>query len=143
MLKQVTVSSHLQANPSSFFKRSHLPLYTIRQTYREAEITPRVTHLLLLIPLQQSLGSSAPPRCSAAEHSAPTACLGTCRRHSNTSPMPCFVLHIHFPWQELTQVGITYSQPRRNPALSNVLVHSQSVLPTTSKFATALQLCFT
>lgn len=37
MLKQVTVSSHLQANPSSFFKRSHLPLYTIRQTCREAD----------------------------------------------------------------------------------------------------------
>lgn len=131
---------------SAFYRKSHLPLYTIRQTSREAQITSRVTHPLL-IPLQpQSLGISDPPWCSAeAEQSAaPTACLGTCRRHSNTSPITFyqwFMLYIHFPWQELTQVRITYSQPIRDPALSNVLVHSQSVLLTASKLPTVLHLC--
>lgn len=60
--------------------------------------------------------------------------------------LPCHVLpliYICFPWQELTQVKIPYSQLIKNPALSNVLVHLQSVLSTTSKLATALHLCFT
>ena len=53
------------------------------------------------------------------------------------------MLYIHFPWQELTQVRITYSQPIRDPALSNILVHLQSVPLIALKLATALHLCFT
>lgn len=52
------------------------------------------------------------------------------------------MLYIHLPWQGLTQVRIIYSQLIRDPALSNILVHSQSVPLIALELATALRLCF-
>lgn len=96
VLKQVTVSSHLQLHSST---REATCLYPSDIHIRLAErhkhpqshtppspVPPAVTVLEI----------SAPPWCpAAAEYSPPAACLGTCRRHSNTSAMPCFTTDLH------------------------------------------------